>query len=292
MQRGTQKPPPGALVDAGHPLAQSLIWAALFNEGAAQPRVTKGTTVLSGSNFGLTATGTPLASSNRDGACRQLDIVPAYYATSSGTPATSWPTTNCTICVIRRKTDTTNRAASLFALVAASGTNYLQAQVPSSDGVVYWDFGGTSSPNRLTVSGLSFSTTEPERWIFTAGSQGSAIWQNGVKVASQSTAVTRTALAQVFRLGAAGAGTSDNMDLNYFAMYATQWSDELCRWWSAEPYAAFMGSPVQPAGSRKVSARAKGVIVTSAAAAAAAASISGSGSRRRRHYPYFHSGSF
>jgi hypothetical protein len=242
-----QKPPVGARIDPAHPLAQSLVWAALINEGFANRLLITPGLVRSGFNPAqtLTPTGTPTVSSNRGGPCVTFADTGSYFATPSGTPASSWPTGDCTICVVRRKTDTTHRNSWLFGLAGGTAVNAIQARVPHSDGLVYWEYGGTSSPNQLTASGLTFSTSEPERWVFTAGAAGSAIYQNGIKVASQSTAITRTATAAIFRLNSRLAGSADNIDLNYFAMYATQWSDEMARWWSAEPYAAW-SRPAHP----------------------------------------------
>src|SRR5260370_1456226 len=98
-----------------------------------------------------------------------------------------------TCLIIRRKVDTTARASSLFgteddgSFPAFHGCG---AHVPYSDGTVYWDYGGNGGANRLTVAGLTF-TTLVEKWTFTAGPQGSAIWRDGIKLASQATALTR-----------------------------------------------------------------------------------------------------
>src|SRR5205823_996072 len=75
-------------------------------------------------------------------------------------------------------------------------------------------------------------------WVLTAGGRGSAIWQNGVKVASQSTAVTRAPASANFGVNT-GNGTDhgDYQELNYLAVYNVQWDDDLCHWWSGDPYA-------------------------------------------------------
>ena len=87
------------------------------------------------------------------------------------------------------------------------------------------------------MAGLTFTTTV-EYWVLTAGASGSAIWQNGVKVASQATAIARTAGGgEVVNLNDNSTGASgDLQEINFVQMIDGQWSDDLCRWWSAEPY--------------------------------------------------------
>src|SRR5206468_3154902 len=98
------------------------------------------------------------------------------------------------------------------------GTSSCLVLTPYSDGTCYWDFGGTSGANRLTAAGLTFSTTVPERWIVTAGPQGSAIWQNGIKVASQATAISRVAESVTAALNNSdvpGAAAQDIEEFNF-----------------------------------------------------------------------------
>jgi len=155
-----------------------------------------------------------------------------------------------TVCIIRRKIDTTLRASTLFGVEdgGLADSSRCGAHVPYSDGNVYWDYGGNGAPNRLVVGGLSF-TTNVEKWIFTAGPQGSNIWRDGIKVGSQSTPLTRIVPAQFSdftawiinggnHLGFAG----DAQEFNFIMYIANQWSDAQCEWWFGEPYAAFYTS--------------------------------------------------
>jgi len=253
IPRGTVKPPLGARVNPDHPFARGHLLSLLCNEGMA-PYVnyTNGPNACFGSAprravFGQTylGSGTPVAGwrSNREGlAYRFEDIFAEVFCGADFVPATA-----VTILVIRRKTDTTNRASSLFGVGTSGAGTLTQAHVPYSDGTVYWDFGTFTGANRLTATGLSFSTTIPERWIFTAGPRGSSIWQNGRKVASQTTALTRTVATVDFHINQhpAGSITGDLQDLNFFSAIGEQWSDDLCRWWSAEPY-AHLYTPLLP----------------------------------------------
>jgi hypothetical protein len=233
---GTQKPTFSNRINPEHPFTRGHLLTIPFNHvharhksspddyvgiwGGATPRQ-------------ITNNGIVVRTSNREGSCVQAAASNQYLDLGGDFV----PTSGATFLVIRRKLDTTNRTAALFS-VGGDDSTTCDALCPWSDGVVYWDFGGFSSPNRLTVSGLSFSTTTPERWVFTAGPRGSAIWQNGVKVASQATAVTRSGQSGNVTLNYRNPGaTGDLQDLNFFQVNNYQWSDELCRWWSAEPYA-------------------------------------------------------
>src|SRR5215472_8627686 len=60
------------------------------------------------------------------------------------------PTARATVLVIRRKTDSTARASSMFGCRSINtGTEIFNCHCPYSDGVVYWDFGGNTGANRI-----------------------------------------------------------------------------------------------------------------------------------------------
>ncbi len=232
LARGTMKPPLGAHVNMAHPLGQNAVLVIPFAEGfGTSPSVLYGSAPAQPLAI---ATGAPGWGSNREGIAANCLVADSYQV---GTGSAWLPTSAVTVAIIRRKHDVTARSSGLFGMNTGANGLRCGAHVPYNDGVVYWDCGGTSAPNRLSVASLTFSITIPERWIFTAGPLGSAIWQNGIKVASQSTAVTRTASTAPFLLNSGNTGDGDILDLNYVAVYNTQWSDQLCRWWSAEPYA-------------------------------------------------------
>lgn len=272
------KPPQWARVDLTHPLGRKCQLACLFAEGAGTPKYigpggfsvnftdgphvdyyqTQGNRLI---NMGGTTT--PSWTTNAAGRC--LLFGATYSKLQWGTTASSnsfdldYPevlagvavTRGQTVCLIRRKVDTTLRPSTLFGVEDSGGGNPITVKCgshcPYSDGTVYWDYGGNSAPNRLTISGLTF-TTLVERWTFTAGPQGMAIWRDGKKLTSSSTAITRVVTDSFANFGSwnlnGGNGlpvatSGDAQEVN-FAMYlATQWTDEQCRWWAAEPYAAF-----------------------------------------------------
>jgi hypothetical protein len=235
FSRGTMKPPLGAQINPDHPFASGHIFSLFCNEGSG---TTLAPNVICGSAPPLVATvnGNLTWASNVDGAALSCNAANQWL--QIGTNAGSvLPTTAMTIVAVRRKLDTTVRTGTLFNCRSVAFAD-VDIYLPYSDGVVYWAFGGGSSPNQLGVSGLSFPTTR-ERWVFTAGPQGSAIWRNGVKVGSQSTAISRTATTNDLLINKAqfAADSGDLQELNFFSVFARQWSDDLCQWWSAEPYA-------------------------------------------------------
>jgi hypothetical protein len=240
--RGTMKPPLGALVNPEHPLGRDFRFGVLLNEGFGIPTTQY-------ANLGTSAAtvlvvGTPGWNSNARGIAYQCPSVNDYLRFGVDV----MPTSAVTVCVVRRKLDTTLRASGLFGQLAATTTaKRCGASVPKADGTVNWYFGGSTAPNLVTASGLSF-TTDVEDWVFTAGPQGSSIWQNGVKVASQATAITRTAGGNNTCLNRgieSGSSTGDIQEINFFQVVGQQWSDDLCRWWSAEPYVQLYPHPTR-----------------------------------------------
>src|SRR5216117_2461900 len=155
-RHGTMKPPLGAQIDPTHPFSQQLQLLMLFNE----PRgATSGTlpvvdigwavTFVGAKRSALSLYGPPTYVSNAQGLAAHMDNSTGFKV-ADGTFAG----TQGTVCVVRRKTDTTNRVSRLFMCGGAGSTDQVSAHCPYSDGVVYWDFGGFGAPNRLSVSGL------------------------------------------------------------------------------------------------------------------------------------------
>lgn len=221
------KPPFGAAVwGPDMPLGTGLLCAFLYNERAGAPSVIGAVMPATSSN------GTPGWDSAATG------VVRSYLAvTDRDTSVASLPTTfqsACTIAMIRRKRDTTLRACSHFAVNDAG--NRCQAHMPYSDSTVYWDYGGAGAPNRLTSS---YSvTTQLERWVFTGGPLGSAIYLNGTLQASQGTAITTSAAGAFQVNGWSGAGsTGDVVDLEFCGIWGRQWTDDDAREWFRAPYA-------------------------------------------------------
>jgi hypothetical protein len=100
-------------------------------------------------------------------------------------------TTNATVS-IWITLSATGRQASLFSVNSTGGENQrFQAHAPWSDNNIYWDFGGTSGANRITVTGQSWPLNTWNHLVFVAGSIGMQVFRNGVLVGSSSTAATR-----------------------------------------------------------------------------------------------------
>jgi hypothetical protein len=97
----------------------------------------------------------------------------------------------------------TGRVASLFGINTVANTNErMQAHCPWSDGVIYWDFGGFSGNNRLSVSGQNLSVGNWDHFVFSAGEIGMQIWRNGKLIGSNSTLITRVSNSNTLLIGA------------------------------------------------------------------------------------------
>jgi hypothetical protein len=249
---GITKPPFGmARIDWKHRFVQKHLMSVLFHGQGPLHDIGAGNSgpVIYASKNNVSAFG---ASNNNPPLCHLLSAVTdaEYISNNEGVGLhldlgevlslctdSIFSTTQATICIIRRKTDAVNRNSALFSNGFNGAPDLFLVTCPWGDGSVNFQFGLFT----VTVTGLSFSTLIPERWIFTAGPNGSSIWQNGIKVGSQSSAVSRTSnnttVSLNFSFNASGGIGSDNQDFNFFMALDEQWPDEICRWWSAEPYA-------------------------------------------------------
>ena len=270
------KPPPGARVDTTHPLGRFCQAALLFTDGQGtaknvgplgvstyletpvvqyyQTQALR-TPMLFGSTIPVMTYNAfgPALFFGGDFSGMDIGLNPLYETYDLDYPeyaVGASVTRGQTICVVRRKVDTTLRPSSLFGVEDVTYPNSLMCcgtHCPFSDGNVYWDYGFNSGSNRLVVSGLTF-TTQVERYIFTAGPRGSNVWQNGIKVGSQTTPLVRVVPARDaeysgWTLNGGNRrhvnGSGDVQEINFIMYLATQWTDDLCRWWFAEPFAAF-----------------------------------------------------
>jgi len=255
FSKGTQKPPLGAIVNREHPFGKDLRFAGLFNEGFSNPTVSfnRGPFPVWGGSFPLLTysiilNGTTSWTGNTAGTALKLvnGGTSSYLQMTSYSPSVPdlLPANAVTVCLIRRKTDLSITTVGLFGHQSATSTARRLGAWQATT-TLNWDFGGNSGINRLTATGVTF-TTLVESYIFTAGPTGMSIWQNGIKLASSATAVTRTATGDgPFRINygiESGVTTTDNQEVNFFQVISQQWSDEMCRWWSATPYAHFYPS--------------------------------------------------
>ena len=249
--RGMPKPPLGAQVDREHPMALNWNFTLPLNDINNQLADAQGPSLLFGNwnTVGLTVpdhqgtASTWVSSTEGPG----LRFVTGNNRIAVG-GVQALPVDRATYCLIHRKTDTTNRASSAMGVWTGTETQRGAMHLPWSDGVVYWDWGGfTSGTSRVAVSGLSFAVAPaaPDRYVFRAGPRGMAVFQNGKKVGSHTTAAaSRTGSGFQFTISAGSSDTSDECDFFFVHVVAEEWSDDLCLWWSAEPYAMFY-QPVQ-----------------------------------------------
>jgi hypothetical protein len=144
--------------------------------------------------------------------------------------------TAATVVFGMRKRDGTARVSCAFGVPVAGGTAAWGALVPYSDGVVYWDWGGTGvGVTRLSVAGLTFGD---DVWVFSTGSRGMEIWQNGVRRASNAATPSRSSNTGIFGLGNYTGG-SDFFDVNGLLIYGRQLTVEAIRDLSGDPWLPF-----------------------------------------------------
>lgn len=150
---------------------------------------------------------------------------------------TALGTTGGTMVVVMTRTGTT--LGSGIGYSAAGSTDRFSVHLPYNDNTVYFDFGGVSSPNRISVSGLS---NWDGVWVFTAGASGMRIFRDGALLATSSTAVTRTSGASAFGFGAMS-GTDTGAVYNALFVDNIQWSDQAALEASANPWQLFDPEP-------------------------------------------------
>jgi len=244
IARSTMKPPLGAQLNPAHPFAFQARFLSLFNEPVRKAGDAYFNLIPPAVGYATNTTppltyiqgGTPVATSNRGGMAVSLTDADFYII---GADQGWMPTAAGTVAVIRRKQDTTNRATTLVSEVGDT----LSLYGPWSGGQIIWRVSGTD----VTTDVLTWSTSAPDAIVCTFGPSGSTVWVNGVKRGSQSTPVTRTNYGSPGHQLCvnAGARSGDVIDVNFVQVSETQWSDDLCRWWSAEPYAHLYSEAAQ-----------------------------------------------
>jgi len=128
------------------------------------------------------------------------------------------PLADISIVLGYQKTDATARGSVAFG-TATGTTSVCDGYIPFSDGITYWDYGGTAGTNRLTVGGLTFGD---DIWAFTQGARGAEIWQNGILRASNAGVNTRVQGGTQFQLGKNNSQASDLAKWKFFWIYHRQ----------------------------------------------------------------------
>lgn len=146
--------------------------------------------------------------------------------------------TAITILARYGKVDTTARGTSAFGCTNTSNPQRINCHLPWSDGNIYWDFGYTTSYNRLSVGGLSWSPDDAFAFVCENGTtNGQEIWQNGTRRAQGTPAAgTRAADTGDFLLFGYAANSSDLARFQEFAIFDRRLTDaEIQEWTWGEP---------------------------------------------------------
>lgn len=229
---GLAKPPPGATIRWGHPLAFGLKALVVFNEGAGMPRdLVRGRLATPG--------GSPGWATETLGRAGRAASTSDYWSLGDSRAIASL--TSASVLLIRRKTDATNRDSSAFGPNDSLGSVRLGSHCPFTDGIIYWDFGNSAAPNRITWSG--WTNTGIDRFAFVGGRRGLALYHNGILRASSSTPVTRSATTADFTINR-GSSPSDVANTLFIAVYDRELTATEVALWNASPY-AMLRPPVE-----------------------------------------------
>jgi hypothetical protein len=156
-------------------------------------------------------------------------------------PSVPLPTGPASVVLHYRRLDTTNRASGAFGHGQTGGTaSYLGCALPWSDGVVYWEYGGTTAGvTRLTVSGLTYGD---DVWAFTTGSRGMEIWQNGIRRAANGANPTRTNANDYWGLFSHAIYASDHAESGCILLYNRQLELDEIQALTVDPWTPFRPS--------------------------------------------------
>lgn len=106
--------------------------------------------------------------------------------------------TECTILLVYRHRDTTNRMNAAFGVDPVGGStfpNMIGSHLPWSDGKIYWDFGENAGGLVEGANRLSFAYTKDLLWHWWAfvvgGGQGKRVYRDGILLGSDSGTPTR-----------------------------------------------------------------------------------------------------
>lgn len=224
---GNVKPPAGTQLDWRHPLCQGLRVLYPMNEGAGNPSSVTGFPQnppvptggrVWGTGGGAKPSGYVQAFAIRHEATGDIETLGPnldIYSQSGG----------MTVALGYRKTDTTNRASTAFAVNLGGGGARTNVHLPYSDGGTYFDYGGnTEGVNRVSVGGLTFGNNF---WVFSTGPRGMEIWQDRILRAFNTANPTRGSSSADAVLGDVTADaslTSDLAEWDYFAIWHRQLS--------------------------------------------------------------------
>lgn len=148
------------------------------------------------------------------------------------------PINDVTVMIKVKKTDTTARQSAAFGINNVSVATWISAYIPWNDNIVYFDFGGTSDgTSRISYSGATFGD---DIWIFTSGTRGMEIWQNGIRLASNSGGITRTIGDSPMYLGKHSSNIkADLCIISFFYIWDRQFNKQEIQEITNDPYSIF-----------------------------------------------------
>ncbi len=200
--------------------------------------------------FSPVTQGTPIIGHGKSGHFFGFDATNENISIGNTTNGAMFPrVTHGTIAFVRRKVDSTNRAHSTCGI--ANATDRINIHNPFSDGVTYFDWGGSAGDRRISAT-VSVSQ-EIENWVFVAGPQGMAFYQNGILRASNSAAATNAATTESFFINKASSSAGDLVEFYLFATFDDAWTAKQVSKWSRDPFDPFrmaegVGDVITPSG--------------------------------------------
>lgn len=219
---GRQKPPFGTPAGDRWPGLKSLV---AFNNAGDPFDVARGVKV--------SRAGTATWGSNPHGMCGRTAAATDYWNLGNGDSFLS--TARQTFIYVRRKHSATISGTGHFGTPTIStDAARIQCFCPYVDGVVYWRWGNSSAES--SIGGLSFVGVE--YWVFVGGPKGTAIYRNGRRLASNSTAAGRENVGSDFTINLMDS-TGDLVDVNLFAILDAEWTAAQVAAWYADPYSLF-----------------------------------------------------
>jgi hypothetical protein len=157
-----------------------------------------------------------------------------YFLVLSNSGQVFTSTTECTVFMLRRHTDTTLRAATSFGF-SISTSNRVLLSAPFSDGNAYWDFGSTDGTHRISAAWGTKDTNVHSLVLVAGAAKGREIWRNGIKLAGN-TSINAASSAGIL----ADVSIGGDLEENYLVgVVARAWSDSEIAEWSANPWGIF-----------------------------------------------------
>lgn len=228
-QQGASKPPLGARVNWGSPLAAGLQFFLPFSEQSGSHIYDAAGRAES--PFLIDA---PTWGSGTYGPMLNFNGTSNYLENTTFT----LPTSAVTLLIVSRSptSDDTGSAFGNRDSHVGFDTARCQVHLPFS-GTIYWDFGGATGSNRTSYTPDSGFWGRWNVMVFVAGNVGSQIWENGAQKASSGTAITRVNANSGFHIGRYGNdGSRQDIQIATLALWDRCLSAEEIFRLSAQPW--------------------------------------------------------